>query len=117
MANHPNRSTQPKWTPGPWDCYVHAGTWSVRATYAPDSTHRAGGYGNHKFSSIAPALGGGYACKEANARLIAAAPELYDALRRLIPPDQEVQMIESPEDFHEDWHTALAALAKARGEV
>jgi hypothetical protein len=49
--------------------------------------------------------------------LIAAAPELYEALARLISPEQDAQMEENPGDFSEDWLAARAILAKARGET
>lgn len=45
--------------------------------------------------------------REANARLIAAAPELYEALRELADHNGK----------HPAHHRALAALTKARGEA
>ncbi len=49
---------------------------------------------------------------EAYANLIAAAPDLYEALVALVGED----FYKHPGDFAEDWHRAAAALAKARGE-
>jgi hypothetical protein len=66
----------------------------------------------------------GQTCAEANARLIAAAPELYACLAALVTNAEEVE-----HDFfslagHEDFkpaetlaRAAAAALAKARGEA
>jgi hypothetical protein len=49
----------------------------------------------------------------ANARLIAAAPDLLAALEALVPAD----MLEHPHDFGPDWHTARRAIARAKGEA
>lgn len=50
---------------------------------------------------------------EANARLIAAAPDLLTALEALVPAD----MLEHPHDFGPDWHAARRAIARAKGEA
>jgi len=47
----------------------------------------------------------------ANARLIAAAPDLLAALERLVPADFH----EHPDDFMDDWHQAVAAIVRAKG--
>jgi hypothetical protein len=53
---------------------------------------------------------------EANARLIAAAPELLEALRDLMPEfESRLGDFESPE-WHDCWNKAVAAIAKATGE-
>lgn len=49
---------------------------------------------------------------KANARLIAAAPELYSALEAMLK-DAEERLTEVPNPIY---HSARAALAKARGE-
>jgi hypothetical protein len=48
----------------------------------------------------------------ANARLIAAAPDLLAALKALVPADFD----EHPGDFAQDWHDARIAIAKAEHE-
>ena len=45
----------------------------------------------------------------ANARLIAAAPNLLAALKALVPIDFD----EHPQEFAPEWHAARAAIAKA----
>ena len=47
-----------------------------------------------------------------NARLIAAAPELYEALERIVENNNTISVIQ-----YDDRLRARAALAKARGEV
>lgn len=93
----------PKWTPGPW--IVEGRGPNMKVIFA----------GLTPGNRLSPCFLADDD-QEANAHLIAAAPELYEALCRLIPPEQEFHMRETPGDFHEDWHSALAALAKARGE-
>ena len=48
-----------------------------------------------------------------DARLISAAPALYEALKALMPSDFD----DHPQDFSEEWHAARAALALADGET
>ncbi len=48
---------------------------------------------------------------EHDARLIAAAPDLLAALRKLVPTNFD----DHPQDFMPEWHEARAALAKANG--
>lgn len=62
-----------------------------------------------EFSSIAQAFGRD---AEANARLIAAAPDLLEALRLLVGM---VRASASSYTEHPDFHLALAAIAKAEG--
>lgn len=49
---------------------------------------------------------------EADAHLIAAAPEMYEALERLTKDIEPRDLTH----YHADWKSALKALAKARGE-
>jgi hypothetical protein len=49
----------------------------------------------------------------ANAQLIAAAPELYEALAALAGPEID----EHPDDYALEWRRARVVLAKARGET
>jgi len=50
--------------------------------------------------------------KQANARLIAAAPDLLDALQRLVPVND---IKAAPEAYAQEWHEALAVIDKATG--
>lgn len=89
-------STEQKWTPGPWewdDC-----VWGYDPNeQAPWLVQKDSGV---------PVLRGEIRCARANAHLIAAAPELYEALE---------MMLEFPK-AGPSTSTARAALAKARGE-
>jgi len=84
-----------RWTPGPW----HA-----------DREFDICGEDGHV---IADCFG-----KPANARLMAAAPELYEALAKLVPRfERACAHAGSDEEFiAEATATARAALAKARGD-
>lgn len=96
-------------TQGPWiflgsHCIAQAG--NTNATVA--KVQKSGGYG-HKFAKGGP---------EANAYLIAAAPELYEELRELVfflqnfdPSDRNYDSIRKTRI-----HMALKILARARGE-
>ena len=101
--------TDSKWTPGPWeyqeksDAYTHI----VRAA------------GNRFICSMGQSMKPEY---EANARLIAAAPEMAEALKALADECAEYVRINnlhsndgSPATTH-SMRRARAALAKARGE-
>lgn len=83
--------TKEKWTPGPWTAYSFNGNWFV-AFESDDS---------------GPALrvGSWFGQREANATLIAAAPDLYEALELMV----------SKVPFGDEPEYALRALAKARG--
>jgi hypothetical protein len=103
------------WTPGPW----------VVDTDWPNNRHHAceiisGGIGHpfHEHRALANVVvkvdGGSYPRGEANARLIAAAPELAEAL------DNIMMALDLPGDHCELANAkrqAIAALAKARGET
>jgi len=96
-----------KHTPGPWRCEVEKWeeVWSVREDVA-----------NYGF--VAVLKGGGHWVDkvqlEANAHLIAAAPELLEALERT----HEVLLAASHNVYESSqlYLDATAALAKARGE-
>jgi hypothetical protein len=98
-----------KFTPGPWKAIrdpLHYG--SLSTVYA-GSTEEKAGIGAQMLVQV-----GGWSNpteQEANAHLIAAAPELYTVLNQ-IATDIEAQGVLI------EWHqAALAALAKARGEA
>lgn len=54
--------------------------------------------------------------KKKRTSLIRSAHDLYEALAALIPEEMEFHMRETPGDFTPEWHNALDALRKARGE-
>lgn len=94
-----------KWTPGPWvvgDCAM--------AVIVEGSGGRVGYPA--KSGTIASICDGEYIenTNKYDAHLIAAAPELYDALERL------VAHVECGGAANADIEVALDALAKARGE-
>lgn len=100
-------------TPGPWRAYERRrDTWAVLARRTPDHVNP------RSESSIVSAVGGDAAMKAANARLIAAAPELYEALREIAAgladtgstPGQWMTRIRKDEAHK----IASAALAKVR---
>ena len=104
-------TSEPKWTPGPWDFSM--------AKMPID--------GEYDYCISAVVDGERYVISEAfgrvsekqrpnahaNARLIAAAPELYEALERLVADVADYDAWERPCHAVD---TARAALKKARGE-
>lgn len=101
-------------TPGPWLAF-----WDGTVGPAAHATRRLGAADNDAYRDefvqrIARVEIDRYGRgdREANARLIAAAPDLLAALLALVSPDFD----EHPQDFHPDWHAARAAIAKATGE-
>jgi len=84
-----------KFTPGPWEIAKFCSTLVVSA--AGRSTASAGGHFSNKLAD------GGLAENEANARLIAAAPDLYAALVLMV------------KHFGDPLRVANAAIAKAEG--
>lgn len=93
-----------KHTPGPWETYHECGDESV---LGPDGFMVA----DCAIFSLRPGAPTVERCR-ANARLIAAAPDMLAALRALVPADFD----QHPDDFTEEWHAARAAIAKATGE-
>ncbi len=92
--------SETKWTPGPWELADKYNCTDVRAVDGPYVAD----------CNASAAID--WRTKEANARLIAAAPELYEALenlRKLYDTDEGCRSM--PE-----YQAAIAALAKARGE-
>jgi hypothetical protein len=99
---------EPKFLPGPWRV---------------DNDHRSGmAWNRHIVLDAEPDLricfmahsdGKAPKADKANAYLIAASPDLYEALAELVGDD----FYQHPQDFTEPWHKAAAALAKARGET
>lgn len=91
-------------TPGPWSAckalphstefHVLAGTTEIAITYASDGLDEPTAFPS-----------------EANARLIAAAPDLLEALERLVEPYDAAVSYSCAVD------AAIAAIAKAKGEA
>lgn len=90
--------SEKKWTPGPW---VFDGT-GPHNVFGCDISNSLG-------DSIAGSWHGRDEVAKANAHLIAAAPELYDAL-------EEMLRIVGGYEYPETAKMARAALTKARGE-
>lgn len=87
-------SNQQKWTKGPWvvdGCGIY----------------REG----HDFDSVVD-----YIRDEFDANLIAAAPDLYEALENLVSELEDIRGISVAEYKVDAWNIAKSALAKARGE-
>ncbi len=87
-------------TPGPWR--LAASGIDGHKVVAPDGRNICG-MSNRISLSMAE--------RHANARLVAAAPDLLAALRDLVPADFD----RHPDDFMPVWHAARAAIAKAEG--
>lgn len=94
--------SKPKFTPGPWrtDCRLIGG--QIRITQVPNA------------NMTVAQVNGRQGEQEANARLIAAAPELLEALERLMLSRDASWT--GGHDWEEALDEAAAALAKARGE-
>lgn len=104
--------SETKWTPGPWSWDAAPDhNWDVQVWSSPNSRVCFVAHDGEK----------GNRTGQANARLISAAPDMYEALDKFV--EHYVGMINSgdcgfwnPED--EDFvKAARAALAKARGET
>ena len=96
-----------KFTPGPW--YVGAGTYEGRNIYSVASVTDDEGFTYQPL--VANAEDDGINCWDANARLIAAAPDLLEALGALL---ERYVLAIGNEGI--ECHQARAAIAKATGE-
>ena len=93
-----------KHTPGPW--YVGSGTYEGRNIYSVASVTDDEGFTYQPV--VASAEDDGIKCWDANARLIAAAPDLLEALKRC--------KFDSLNMTIEDLEFCRAAIARATGE-
>ena len=90
--------SEPKWTPGPW-------------------TAERGNIGSaHPLFVVAPHMDGLKPWTDADAHLIAAAPELYETLERIVKW-MDIQGYNALYQDDTAIKDARAALAKARGET
>ena len=97
-------SNETKWTPGPWVARTNGYYWQVD----PENKSEKDPFQVCDVCSSQPHHPEG-GLQEANARLIAAAPELYDALEAIIKGDSKI--------VHRERMRAVEVLAKARGEI
>ena len=113
-----------KHTPGPW--YVGTGTYECRNIYSAAALTDDEGFTYQPL--VANAEDDGINCWDANARLIAAAPELLKALqwyegkavqmgRAAIHQDSKLMLALMKEIAVEYGAQARAAIAKATGEI
>ena len=96
----------PAFTPGPWEARPHDGGYLAVRRYSP-------GDGSLVTEFIAECRGKPNVPNESNARLIAAAPDLYEAVEGLLIAYKGA--IPHPQ-YNVFYTGAIAALAKVRGE-
>jgi len=105
--------SEPKFTPGPWVAVRNCSFWEIR-----DEANDFGCIGDACASSAAaPDYGRSMDLGEANARVMAAGPELYAELRhlvRLMEPLEDRGLLNIP--GLATLNGARAALAKAEGQ-
>lgn len=102
-----------KFTPGPW--YVGTGTYEGRNIYSAVSVTDDEGFTYQPV--VATAEDDGINCWDANARLIAAAPDLLEALQNIAEYwNQDQNEAAMADACWHAIHTARAAIARATGE-
>ena len=102
-----------QFTPGPWFLVVDKENRPCVATAEPDETGYVDGYWIAECVFGVPPADDIYTSTTANARLIAAAPELLDALQRLSAQCDRMRLLGQSESDAEK--NAKAAIAKAEG--
>ena len=100
-----------KWTPGPWHCHRNSVFWE----FGSDERGQLGDVCASAFSVEGWAPVNAEEVMEANARLIAAAPELAEALEAMVERFGH-DIFTMPAEDRELLTRARAALAKAKGE-
>ena len=100
-----------KWTPGPW--VVHGGSvYDMRGNREFPEFMRAG----KQICRPCDKKTNTYKKWSANAHLIAAAPDVYEKLEKLVERVEQMQYDHNTSDGDLALDEARAALAKARGE-
>lgn len=94
-------------TPGPWFVEVddQSGIGRTRAVYVCSTT----GWPEGQLARVN--IQDGLGEREANARLIAAAPDLLAACEALV-----AKSTDTTGDWSREWNAALSAIARAKGE-
>ena len=102
--------SETKHTPGPWVADDNEGfsMWKIYSRMSPSGSGVQG-------SRVADVIGDS-AEADANAALIAAAPELLEALRLLLAECEHQAWIGNMPDDRVEFGIARAAIAKAKGE-
>ena len=116
----------PKFTPGPWHAWRNNSYWQI------DAEAFDGQIGDACASSSNPEFGGSEELGKANATLMAAAPDLYEALKQAVDYARAIALAEGMNDDQEptrltggeygrkiavfDVKAARAALSKAEGQ-
>ena len=114
---------QPKWTPGPWVLNIRASmgdaTGEIVAEIEPPNSARDYRGDITRLQSCCHIGGIGHEELTANAKLIAAAPDLYAALETCPPTSNPTVSAQEHLDRITAWwaNEARPALAKARGET
>lgn len=101
-----------KHTPGPW--YVGSGTYEGRNIYSVASVTDDEGFTYQPI--VASAEDDGIKCWDANARLIAAAPDLLEALQRIADGQEMSGVFTFADVVLRYQEIARAAIARATGE-
>ena len=111
--------SEPRWTPGPWeaDCPDDAQEWNINAPNGEPRLQYASWTGLAIVYGSEDWPGDGAAIGRANAHLIAAAPDLYEALEALVTVSTTPDERQRPNQWNDAWAAARAALRKARGET
>lgn len=103
---------QTKWTPGPWGIGTSAD--HMPAVTVPVHRSEGSGFVVAHINRL-PRMGSVHGDMDANARLIAAAPDLYEALVQMVQTYwEEAKDYEPPPSMVQ---AAKRAIAKARGEA
>lgn len=101
---------EPKWTPGPWE-------WRMHETYNLPALYGANGEVVMDFGDDEPYYPtAGMPPNHHDQALIAAAPDLYEALRSLVEAFEQIVPLNTDRVDYDAYKRAIAALSKARGE-
>lgn len=111
---HKESAARTRWTPGPWEVHSHGS----KSAYIADITGRDSKRSSRFIRTVAVVLRyAGQSEGEANARLIAAAPEMAELLERIATGVVEVRDTDNPANNFHACSAARALLAKIKGET